>query len=185
MQTPEWLKPTLRRRLRRGRACRRRVLLGRLGDRRHGPRDGSRPVESRRGRGAVPDRVDQSKRDPQLAERVAAIRTASSWNWGDLVMKNGWATMPGTTEAKARWPRIVPTRSAGTADAMRDGRARHRHAWLGRRRGAYGQGKGDRHARSLQDLHRPARPGNLHRRPGLPIRRSVAAGFALVEIALG
>src|SRR5215217_648530 len=43
--------------------------------------------------------VDQSKRDPQLVERVAALKTASSWTRGDLVMKNGWATMPGTTEA--------------------------------------------------------------------------------------
>jgi hypothetical protein len=33
--------------------------------------------------------VDQSKRDPQLAERVAAIKTASSWNRDDLVLKNG------------------------------------------------------------------------------------------------
>jgi hypothetical protein len=46
--------------------------------------------------------VDQSKRDPQLAERVAAIKTASSWNRGDLVMKNGWATMPGTTEGNSQ-----------------------------------------------------------------------------------
>ena len=45
--------------------------------------------------------VDQSKRDPQLAERVAAIKAASSWNRGDLVMKNGWATMPGTTEGNS------------------------------------------------------------------------------------
>jgi hypothetical protein len=43
--------------------------------------------------------VEQSTRDPQLAERVAALKTASSWTRGDLVMKNGWATMPGTTEA--------------------------------------------------------------------------------------
>ena len=43
--------------------------------------------------------VDQSKRDPQLAERIAAIKAASSWNRGDLVVANGWATMPGTTEA--------------------------------------------------------------------------------------
>jgi hypothetical protein len=43
--------------------------------------------------------VDQSTRDPQLVERVAALKTASSWTRGDLVMKNGWATMPGTTEA--------------------------------------------------------------------------------------
>jgi hypothetical protein len=43
--------------------------------------------------------VDQSTRDPQLVERVAAIKAASSWTRGDLVMKNGWATMPGTAEA--------------------------------------------------------------------------------------
>jgi hypothetical protein len=42
--------------------------------------------------------VDQSKRDPQLVERVALLKAASSYERGDLVMKNGWATMPGTTE---------------------------------------------------------------------------------------
>ncbi|GEO18473.1 hypothetical protein [Microvirga aerophila] len=46
--------------------------------------------------------VDQAKRDPQLAERVVAIKTASSWNRGDLVMKNGWATMPGTAEGNSQ-----------------------------------------------------------------------------------
>jgi hypothetical protein len=46
--------------------------------------------------------IDQSKRDPQFAERTAAIKTASSWTRGDLVMKNGWATMPGTTEANSQ-----------------------------------------------------------------------------------
>ena len=46
--------------------------------------------------------VDTSKRDPQLAERIAAIKAASSWNRGDLVMKNGWATMPGTKEANSQ-----------------------------------------------------------------------------------
>src|SRR5215218_4402005 len=46
--------------------------------------------------------VDQSKRDPQIAERVAALKAASSWSRGDLVMKNGWATMPGTTEANSQ-----------------------------------------------------------------------------------
>jgi hypothetical protein len=43
--------------------------------------------------------LDQSKRDPQLAERAALLKAASSYERGDLVMKNGWATMPGTTEA--------------------------------------------------------------------------------------
>ena len=42
--------------------------------------------------------LDQSKRDPQLAERVALLKAASSYERGDLVMKNGWATMPGTSE---------------------------------------------------------------------------------------
>ena len=46
--------------------------------------------------------VDQSKRDPQPAERVAAIKTASSWSRGDLALKNGWATMPGTAEGRSQ-----------------------------------------------------------------------------------
>src|SRR5215208_5351471 len=46
--------------------------------------------------------VDQSTRDPQLVERVAALKAASSWTRGDLVMKNGWATMPGTTEGNSQ-----------------------------------------------------------------------------------
>jgi predicted MFS family arabinose efflux permease len=50
--------------------------------------------------------VDQSKRDPQLAERLAAIKAVSSWSRGDLVIKNGWATMPGTTEADSQVARV-------------------------------------------------------------------------------
>jgi len=46
--------------------------------------------------------IDQSKRDPQLAERIAAIKAAPSWNRGDLVMKNGWATMPGAAEGNSQ-----------------------------------------------------------------------------------
>ena len=42
--------------------------------------------------------VDQSKRDPQMTERMAVLKTTASYNRGDEVMKNGWATMPGTTE---------------------------------------------------------------------------------------
>ncbi|MET0529084.1 MAG: hypothetical protein ABW003_12235 [Microvirga sp.] len=42
--------------------------------------------------------LDQSKRDPQLAERVVLLKAASSYQRGDIVMKNGWATMPGTSE---------------------------------------------------------------------------------------
>ena len=43
--------------------------------------------------------IDQAQRDPQRIEKIAAMKAASSWNRGDMVMKNGWATMPGTTEA--------------------------------------------------------------------------------------
>ena len=43
--------------------------------------------------------VDQSKHDPQLAERLALLKTTASYSRGDIVMKNGWATMPGTTDA--------------------------------------------------------------------------------------
>jgi len=43
--------------------------------------------------------LDQAKRDPQLTERVAAIKASSSWGRGDIVSKNGWATMPGATSA--------------------------------------------------------------------------------------
>jgi hypothetical protein len=42
--------------------------------------------------------VDQSKRDPLLAERVATLKTTASYSRGDLIMKHGWATMPGTAE---------------------------------------------------------------------------------------
>ena len=42
--------------------------------------------------------VDQSKRDPLLAERVAALKSTASYSRGDLIMKHGWATMPGSTE---------------------------------------------------------------------------------------
>ena len=46
--------------------------------------------------------VDQSKRDPQFAERLAAIKAASSWERSGIVSKNGWATMPGATEANSQ-----------------------------------------------------------------------------------
>jgi hypothetical protein len=50
--------------------------------------------------------IDQSKRDPQLAERVAAIKAASSWERGGIVMKNGWATMPGAAEADSQVAKV-------------------------------------------------------------------------------
>ena len=43
--------------------------------------------------------LDQSKHDPQLAERVAQLKTTESYKRGDFVMKTGWATMPGAADA--------------------------------------------------------------------------------------
>ena len=46
--------------------------------------------------------VEQSARDPLLAERLPAVKAASTWARADLVMKNGWATMAGSTEANSQ-----------------------------------------------------------------------------------
>lgn len=41
--------------------------------------------------------VDMSARDPQLAERLAALKAASSYRRAEMVADNGWATPPGST----------------------------------------------------------------------------------------
>lgn len=99
MQTPEWLMPSLY-----GAACGA-VALAVIGFSWGGWVTGgtARTMAAHQSKAEVVTAlslicVDQSKRDPQLAERVAAIKTASSWNRGDLVLKNGWATIPGTAE---------------------------------------------------------------------------------------
>jgi hypothetical protein len=103
MQTPEWLKPGLY-----GAACGA-VALAVIGFSWGGWITGgtARTMAADQSKAEVVTAlslicVDQSKRDPQLAERVAAIKTASSWNRGDLVLKNGWATMPGTAEGNSQ-----------------------------------------------------------------------------------
>ena len=103
MQTPEWLKPGLY-----GAACGA-IALAIVGFSWGGWVTGgtARTMAADQSKADVVAAlslicVDQSKRDPQLAERVEAIKAASSWNRGDLVMKNGWATMPGTTEGNSQ-----------------------------------------------------------------------------------
>ena len=103
METPEWLKPGLY-----GAACGA-IALAVVGFNWGGWVTGgtARAMATDQSRTDVVAAlslicVDQSKRDPQLAERVAAIKTASSWSRGDLVAKNGWATMPGATEANSQ-----------------------------------------------------------------------------------
>ena len=100
MQAPEWLRPGLY-----GAACGA-IAVAMVGFSWGGwVTDGkARQMAAEQGRTDVVAAlslicVDQSSRDPQLVERVAALKAASSWTRGDLVMKNGWATMPGTTEA--------------------------------------------------------------------------------------
>jgi hypothetical protein len=103
MQTPEWLKPGLY-----GAACGA-AALAVIGFSWGGWVTGgtARTMAADQSKAEVVTAlslicVDQSKRDPQLAERVAALKTASSWNRGDLVLKNGWATMPGSAEGNSQ-----------------------------------------------------------------------------------
>lgn len=42
--------------------------------------------------------LEQSKRDPALTQKVAEIKAASSWSRAEIVMKTGWATIPGMSE---------------------------------------------------------------------------------------
>ncbi len=42
--------------------------------------------------------VEQSKQDPQVADTLAQLRDAGSWQRSDMLMKAGWATMPGSSD---------------------------------------------------------------------------------------
>jgi dienelactone hydrolase len=42
--------------------------------------------------------VEQSKQDPQVAETLALLKDASSYQRSDMLMKAGWATMPGSSD---------------------------------------------------------------------------------------
>jgi alpha/beta superfamily hydrolase len=50
--------------------------------------------------------VDQSKHDPQQAERLAVLKAADSWKRGDLIMANGWATVPGAAQPNSQVARV-------------------------------------------------------------------------------
>src|SRR3954453_2662084 len=69
--------------------------------------------------------ADQAKRDPLLAERVALLKTTASYGRGDLIMKNGWATIPGTAEPNRQGANRVADKGgvwAGSRGAGRTGR---------------------------------------------------------------
>ena len=46
----------------------------------------------------VPICVEQSRQDPRIAATLVELEGASTFQRRDLVMKAGWATMPGTTD---------------------------------------------------------------------------------------
>ncbi len=46
----------------------------------------------------VPICIEQSKRDPQFADQIRRLKNAQSYMRQDMVMKVGWATMPGASE---------------------------------------------------------------------------------------
>jgi hypothetical protein len=54
----------------------------------------------------VPICIQQSNQDPQVVETLAQLRDASSYKRSDMLMKAGWATMPGSSE---------PNRNVATA----------------------------------------------------------------------
>jgi dienelactone hydrolase len=46
----------------------------------------------------VPICIEQSKQDPQVVQTLALLKEASSYQRSDMIMKAGWATMPGSTD---------------------------------------------------------------------------------------
>ncbi|HMB74974.1 MAG TPA: hypothetical protein VKN76_01150 [Kiloniellaceae bacterium] len=46
----------------------------------------------------VPICIEKSQRDPKTAETLAALKEASSYKRSDILMKAGWATMPGSSD---------------------------------------------------------------------------------------
>ena len=47
----------------------------------------------------VPICVGQYEMDTDKASKLAALKKVDSWNRGEFVAKQGWATMPGSKEA--------------------------------------------------------------------------------------
>ncbi len=46
----------------------------------------------------VPICVEQSKQDPQVGDTLARLKGASGYQRNDMLMKAGWATMPGSSD---------------------------------------------------------------------------------------
>lgn len=50
----------------------------------------------------IPICVGQFNEDAEKTAKLAELKKADSWKRGDYVAKQGWATMPGATEANSR-----------------------------------------------------------------------------------
>ena len=46
----------------------------------------------------VPICIEQSSQDPQVGERLAQLKDAINYQRADMLMKAGWATMPGSSD---------------------------------------------------------------------------------------
>jgi hypothetical protein len=46
----------------------------------------------------VPICLQQSRLDPDAADKLASLMDESSYKRGQMLMDNGWATMPGSTD---------------------------------------------------------------------------------------
>jgi hypothetical protein len=46
----------------------------------------------------VPICLNQSSQDPEAADTLARLKSARSYQRSDMLMKTGWATMPGATD---------------------------------------------------------------------------------------
>ena len=46
----------------------------------------------------VPICVEQSSKDPQVVATLAQLKNASSYKRSEMLMKAGWATMPGSSD---------------------------------------------------------------------------------------
>lgn len=46
----------------------------------------------------VPICIEQSSQDPQVVERLAQLKDAINYQRADMLMKAGWATMPGSSD---------------------------------------------------------------------------------------
>jgi hypothetical protein len=46
----------------------------------------------------VPICLEQSKQDPQVIKTLTLLKDASSYQRSDMLMKAGWATMPGSSD---------------------------------------------------------------------------------------